>query len=1017
MKTLEKIVYPLVESHFPSFYKEQGPIFLLFVEEYFKWLENNTSEYSNYEEADLTTGNVNYHTRRLLDYKDIDKTVDLFLSELKEKYIKNVNPLTSISKRRLIKAAQDLFNSKGSERSLELFFKLVFGTDIEIYVPANDILKASDGKWVLPTYLEVTRTDRTVSYIGKEIVGLTSSAKAFVEYIITRNISGAIVDIVYLSSVEGVFIAGEKIVERDNQVITNSPTVLGSLNSVSITTPGELFSIGEVVNIESARGVEGQAIVSAIESATGVLRFTLFDGGFGYSLLANAIISETTLGITNVVNANNDINEFYDYEVVAQNLYSFSLTNVTGNLNDGVEFINGDISATPKSISTVVIQSLNANTANVVLNQISANIFSNSIIIEKNSAYIATDDSVVLSIGTAVTQRNTGTGSNTNVGAISNTANVTILTVNTSTISSNGIHVGTYLVQATTNATGYVYLTPRESNFAFTNVTSIAISNVSVNAFSNTNTITIYPSSTNTTSLGTFDPTEAKEGFAYLLNETNLTTNTRWSSQNTVISTLSPSVNATIIIASDVGGIVSSCTDVSATGNTADSNTSAIGLFNINNTFYYAPGALIYGVTSNTYANVTAKYLGSLGDFEITSLDLVENVYLNTDYLNDVNSNNTAFLSVGIIDSNYYFDKIATSNVNTILQSALTFASANIGAIQSISTTNPGENYSNDPFVIVLERASLGHARRDLYIEISNTSGGGFVNGEFITQSSNVTAYSIASNNYSGNTTSFYEVGEFVYASNGTSNTANGIVQASALNPTTNNITTTILFTDGTWSNSDSLIGLTSNLTSTIIDVSVTNSISTATGKIVFNNANSILTVRKYNLFTEFLDGQTITGIASGTTAKIEKILLNLDLKALGENAIITANAISSNGGITSVTVTDSGVGYVDDEQVTLRSSTNTSKIAIGRALVSRQGTGAGYFATTDSFLNANKYIIDGEYYQNYSYEIQTSISFDVYYDMLKKVMHIAGKKVFGKVNTLGQANIDITASSNVVIS
>lgn len=1015
MKTLEKIIFPLIESHFPAFYKEQGPVFLLFVEEYFKWLEDNTDLYSNYSEADLPAGNVNYHVRRLLDYKDIDRTVDLFLSELKEKYIKNVNPLTSISKRRLIKAAQDLFNSKGSERSLELFFKLVFGTDIEIYVPANDILKPSDGKWVLPTYLEVTRTDRTVSYVGREIIGLSSSAKAFVEYIITRNISGNIIDIVYLSSVEGNFQAGEKIVESNNQIVANAPTVLGSLNSVTITTPGESFSLGEIVNIQSARGVEGQAVVTAVESATGVLRFTLVDGGFGYSLTANAIISETTLGITNVVNANNDINTFYDYEIVSQNLYSFSLTNVTGNLNDGVEYINGDTSATPKSISTIVTQSPNSNTANIVLNQISANIFSNSILIEKNSAYIVTDDSVVFTIGTAVTQEDAG--SNTNAGAISNTANVTVLTVNTSTISSNGIHVGTFLRQATTNATGYVYISPRESNFAFTNVSSIAVSNVSVNAFSNTDTITVYPSATNATSLGTFDPTNAKEGYAYLLNETNITSNTRWSSQNTVFSTLSPTVNTTILIASDLGGIVSSCTDVTATGNTVDSNTSAIGLFNVSNIFYYAPGALIYGVTSNTYANVTAKYLGSLGDFEITSLDLVENVYLNTDYLNDVNSNNTAFLSVGLIDSNYYFDKIATSNVNTILQSALTFASVNVGTITSISTTNPGETYSNDPFVIVLERASLGHGARDLYIEVSGITGGGFVNGEFITQSTNVTSFSIASNNYSGNTTTYYEVGEFVYASNGTANTANGIVQASGINPSTNSIATTILFSDGTWANGDTITGLTSNLVSTIIDVSSSNSTSIATGKIVFNNANSVLTVKKYNMFIPFIDGETVTGVASGTTAKIEKIHLNLDFKALGENAIITANAISSNGGITTVQVTDSGIGYVNNEQVTIRSSTNTTNIAIGRSQVARQGTGAGYFATTDSFLNANKYIIDGEYYQNYSYEIQTSISFDVYYDMLRKVMHIAGKKVFGKVNTLSQANINIVASSNVVIS
>ncbi len=41
-------------------------------------------------------------------------------------------------------------------------------------------------------------------------------------------------------------------------------------------------------------------------------------------------------------------------------------------------------------------------------------------------------------------------------------------------------------------------------------------------------------------------------------------------------------------------------------------------------------------------------------------------------------------------------------------------------------------------------------------------------------------------------------------------------------------------------------------------------------------------------------------------------------------------------------------------------------------------------------------YIHDGDYYQEYSYEILSKISVDRYADMFKKVMHTAGTKFFG---------------------
>ena len=57
-------------------------------------------------------------------------------------------------------------------------------------------------------------------------------------------------------------------------------------------------------------------------------------------------------------------------------------------------------------------------------------------------------------------------------------------------------------------------------------------------------------------------------------------------------------------------------------------------------------------------------------------------------------------------------------------------------------------------------------------------------------------------------------------------------------------------------------------------------------------------------------------------------------------------------------------------------------------------------------------YVHDGDYYQEYSYEVLTKISFDRYSDMFKKVMHVAGTKFFGSALVVEEANVAMTLSS-----
>jgi hypothetical protein len=177
MSVIEKNISQFIQNQFPSIYREEGELFVEFVKQYYEWMEQ--------------PDNVLYHSRNLLDNKDIDETVDKFVVDFKEKYLADVQLDTVTQTRKLIKSSLDLYRSKGTERAVKLFFRSIFGVDADIYYPGDDIFRLSDGRWVKPKYIEVSDSEYNYQFVNKQIVGVTSGATAFVERFIRRKIKSS----------------------------------------------------------------------------------------------------------------------------------------------------------------------------------------------------------------------------------------------------------------------------------------------------------------------------------------------------------------------------------------------------------------------------------------------------------------------------------------------------------------------------------------------------------------------------------------------------------------------------------------------------------------------------------------------------------------------------------------------------------------------------------------------------------------------------------------------------------
>lgn len=117
-----------------------------------------------------------------------------------------------------------------------------------------------------------------------------------------------------------------------------------------------------------------------------------------------------------------------------------------------------------------------------------------------------------------------------------------------------------------------------------------------------------------------------------------------------------------------------------------------------------------------------------------------------------------------------------------------------------------------------------------------------------------------------------------------------------------------------------------------------------------------------------------------------------------GDDAFITASLSLGNGVIREVKLLSSGFGFnTQGEQIVFYNESNTNLMATLNVDVGGVGVEEGQFLDETGFMNADKYLQDSYYYQEYSYEIRCSRSLDKYFNILKKLMHPAGNKVFGK--------------------
>jgi len=294
MHLTPETVSNFIRSQFPAFYNEEGDNFIQFVEAYFEWLESESGPI--------------HKTRNLLSYKDIDTTLDSFLDNFVSKYMKNVPTNILGNKRLLQKHILDVYRAKGSIEGLKLLFRLLYNEEAQVYIPAADILKPSDGAWIEREYIEISESDYFRNFNTKRIVGTSSGAVAYVDSAEKVFVGSKFSFILFLTNVEGTFQVGER-VSYDGLSIIDAPTIIGSPKTFNIDFTSSDHESGDILYANSTLGTGLKVVVAntgTSASGNGTIQFKLDSDGFGYST-RYTLASVSYLGATSGIDANFDI--------------------------------------------------------------------------------------------------------------------------------------------------------------------------------------------------------------------------------------------------------------------------------------------------------------------------------------------------------------------------------------------------------------------------------------------------------------------------------------------------------------------------------------------------------------------------------------------------------------------------------------------------------------------------------------------------------------------------------------
>jgi hypothetical protein len=288
-----------LQSQLPSFIRDDDNYqnFVLFLEAYYEWMEEKKG--------------VVYESDKLLEYSDIDSTLDEYVDYFYNVFMPSFPKEVLADRRRLIRFSKELYESKGNVASFKFLFKVLYNSDPEIIETKEFVLKPSSGKWFIPRSVKIKSNDSSwINAEGLWIFGETSKSLAKIER--AKLVNSRIE--VFISDIERLFQTGEDVIvvdrnlrtilfDPDGQITTDSTEgnilsakILGSISNILINPDyrGNYYLAGDPVAVYGGMedGIGAEAEVGEVTLGS-IQRVRVDNGSWGYRTNPNTFIYVT----------------------------------------------------------------------------------------------------------------------------------------------------------------------------------------------------------------------------------------------------------------------------------------------------------------------------------------------------------------------------------------------------------------------------------------------------------------------------------------------------------------------------------------------------------------------------------------------------------------------------------------------------------------------------------------------------------------------------------------------------
>jgi hypothetical protein len=265
----------LVPDQVPEFVREEYPKFVSFLKAYYEFLEKS---------ADTNNDLVNV-SKQIREISDVDSSLDEFEQNFYNKFTSLLPRDTAVRKDILYKNISQLYRSKGSIESYKFLFRMLFGEEVDIIEPKNEILKASASVWSVENSV---RIDPDIFY--QKITG-NGTKKTFILPSNAFNVKTVLINDVVTTSY--------LVNKQYKKIIFNTAPSNGSIVKIYFDT----FDFDLLKN---------RKIIGSTSGATGIIESTAI------GLISNRSIEDLFINSKNVI-GNFENGEFCTSDIIDEN--------------------------------------------------------------------------------------------------------------------------------------------------------------------------------------------------------------------------------------------------------------------------------------------------------------------------------------------------------------------------------------------------------------------------------------------------------------------------------------------------------------------------------------------------------------------------------------------------------------------------------------------------------------------------------------------------------------------------